>query len=143
MQLVYTNADQYLFRFDKGEDVIAELQSFCSSHHICVGTFTGIGSAEKVVLAYYDLDEKQYEDHTIDERVEVTSMMGHVSIVDDTAHIHAHGVIGNKNLGAQTGHIQSLVVSATCEVMLTALEGSVTRTEDPETGLSLLAPHAN
>ena len=57
MKLI-TDSKKYILRFDGGEDVVAELISFCGKENILAATFTGLGACGKVVLSYYDLTNK-------------------------------------------------------------------------------------
>jgi uncharacterized protein len=137
MKIIISNHIQHFLRFDKGEDVTASLAQYCKENNIIAAHFTTIGSAGEVVLSYYNLQTKQFEDHTIQEEIEIVSVIGNVSTMDANHIIHTHGVFSKKDLSTVGGHIKKLIVSATAEVFLTKLEGSLTRQHDPETGLNL------
>jgi len=84
------------------------------------------------------LHTKMYEDHIISERLEATALTGNVARMKSEAVVHLHGVFGDQELVAKTGHIKKLVVSATCEILLTLLPGGLKRDRDAATGLNLL-----
>jgi predicted DNA-binding protein with PD1-like motif len=94
--------------------------------------------AEKMTLSYYNLSEKKYEDTIIEEDLEITSVIGNIAWLDETAIIHAHGTFGNKNLEVIGGHIKSLIISATGEVFLQQVQTKLIREYNEETGLNLL-----
>lgn len=128
-----------LLRFDKGEEVLTKLQEYCDENKIVAGSFHALGAAGEVVLSYYNLDKKIYEDTTLSEDVEIASMIGNIAVMNDTYIIHSHGVFGRRDFSTVGGHIKSLVVSATCEVTLTVFDKEMKRAFNEETGLNLLS----
>lgn len=136
---IISETEQTLFiRFDKEEDVIAELARFAKEQNIQGATFSLIGAAKKVILSYYNLTEKTYEDHTLEEEVEITGVLGNIAWMDDKVIIHAHGTFANKKLEVKGGHIKSLIISATGEVVLQQVQTKLIREYHEETGLNLL-----
>lgn len=138
MKLLVQDNNIALLRFDRGEEVIAGLTTYCQEQHITAASFYALGAAGEVVLSFYNLEEKRYEDHTLTEDLEIASMLGNVSKMDDNYVIHTHGVFGKQDLTTVGGHIKKLLVSATCEVTLTTFSGELKRAFDSETGLNLL-----
>lgn len=127
-----------ILRFDLGDDVIALLNEYAIQNAISAATFSGIGAAQEVTVSYYHLDTKTYDDHQISEPVEITSLSGNIALLNDKPTIHAHGTFAKSDLSVIGGHVKKLVVSATCEIMLTVLETPVNRAPDEATGLNLL-----
>lgn len=138
MKIISRTEYALLIRFDKGEDVIAGVASFATEQQIHGATFSLIGAAQKITLSYYNLSEKKYEDTIIEEDLEITSVIGNIAWLDETAIIHAHGTFGNKNLEVIGGHIKSLIISATGEVFLQQVQTKLIREYNEETGLNLL-----
>ena len=136
---LFKNKHTLTIRFDKDEEVMQKLGKFIIEEKITSGYFAIIGSTKEVILSYYNLKSKQFEDHPIEEDLEVVSVTGNIAWMNETPVIHAHGVFSRSDLSTLGGHIKKLVVSATCEVMLTIDDTTVTRTHDVETGLNLLS----
>ena len=139
MRVITQNADLLLVRFDRGEDIISGLADYCQRGGIKSASFTAIGAAQSIMLAYYNLPGKQYEDHEVSENVEIVSVSGNVACMKTEAVIHTHGVFARQDLSTIGGHIKKLIVSATCEVTLWKLGGKIERVYDSETGLNLLS----
>ncbi len=140
MRLISDQNDLCLIRFDRGEEVVSELSTFCAERKIQSASFTAIGAARRVVLAYYNLSEKKYEDHAVAEETEIVSVIGNVARMNKDTLIHAHGVFAKRDLTTIGGHIKKLVVSATCEVTLRKLGNlPILRQFDDKTGLNLLS----
>lgn len=138
MKVLSKQSTFQLLRFDRGEEFIASLQEYCKKEKIHAASFQALGAAGELTLAYYNLSDKRYEDHDVTEDVEILSILGNIATMDEKIIVHAHGVFGKKDLQTIGGHIKKLVVSATCEVSLTLLPGTLKRAFDEETGLNLL-----
>ncbi|MDP3941230.1 MAG: DNA-binding protein [bacterium] len=127
----------HVLRFDKGEEIISQLSSYCKKEKVLSGFFTALGACLKVTIAYYDLENKKYLDQTTEEDLEIIGITGNVSQMAGKHIVHAHGSFAGKDYKVFGGHIKELVVSATCEVHLTILQKKIERDFDKETGLNL------
>ena len=74
MQIIFQAKNEFVFRFDRGEDVLAELQNWAAKERVEGATLTVIGASQKVVLAYYNLERKEYENHEITKDLEVSKI---------------------------------------------------------------------
>jgi predicted DNA-binding protein with PD1-like motif len=138
MNVILQDNNISLLRFDKGEDVFTELSSFTERKHIMAAVFTALGAAGAVTLSYYDLIKKEYIDRDLKEDLEIVTVTGNIGRMDEKQIVHAHGIFSNRDMQTFGGHIKKIIVSATCEVTLTKLEGNITRGFDEETGLNLM-----
>lgn len=138
MQLITKHDSFHLIRFDKGEEVIETLKQYCGDNRIQAGSFQALGAAGNILLSYYNLATKEYEDRKIQEDVEIVSMLGNIAVLKDTIIVHTHGVFSKQDFSTIGGHIKSLTVSATCEISLTTIPGKISRAYDETTGLNLL-----
>jgi len=138
MKIIHKKDKEYFIRFDRGEDVVEVFKQFCLEQKFQGGAFTAIGAAEYLILSFYNLETKEYEDHDIDEEVEILGVTGSVSYKDDEVVMHAHGSFGKRDLSVIGGHVKKMVVSATCEMHLQVFDTKMVREFDGETGLYLL-----
>jgi predicted DNA-binding protein with PD1-like motif len=125
-------------RIEKGEEIITALKELCRTHHIKSGFINGLGAAEDVQIAYYDVAEKQYHHKLLKGDYEIVSMSGTISAFDGEPHIHLHIALGDEKFGMMGGHLDHGIVSLTCEFMITDFGSDILRKADPETGLNLL-----
>jgi uncharacterized protein len=66
------------------------------------------------------LEGKRYEPSvTLDEQVELLSLIGDVALKDGEPVVHAHAVIGKKDGTAHGDHLLNVRIRPTCEVVLT------------------------
>lgn len=128
----------WLLAFDQGDHVTERLRDFAVEQSIVSGHFHAIGAFRSASLAWYDLEGKRYEEHAIDEQVEVCSLIGNISRFEDEVRIHAHCVLGRRDLGTVGGHLVEAEVAPTLELFL--YEGTVAleRRYDEKSGLPLL-----
>lgn len=138
MKSIQQDTSIHILRFERGEEVIAELAAYCQEHGITGAHFTLIGAASEVVLLFYDLAVKEYKERVLTKDVEVTGIIGNIAVLSDKVVVHAHGTFSDETFAAFGGHVKSLRVSATAEVILTTFKNSLIRTFDEETGLNLL-----
>ena len=138
MQIIVQKEQEYLLRFDRGENALDKLVEFCTSSDIKAAWFTGIGAADEVILSYYNLPSKTYQDKTFAQEVEVLGITGNIATLDGKTVYHCHGTIGNENYQVFGGHFKKLVVSATLEIHLSVFAGEIKRGFDEPTGLNLL-----
>ncbi len=138
MEGILKNENVRILRFDKGEEVISSLVSYCQKKKIPAGHFTALGGCQKVIISHYDLYEKKYLDRVIEEGLEIIGITGNIAQMKNKHIVHAHGSFAGKDFKVLGGHIKELIVSATCEVHLTALSEKIERGFHEETGLNLL-----
>ncbi len=138
MRVIVKKEHEYLLRFDREENALDKLIEFCSSENITAAWFTGIGAADQVILSYYNLPTKSYQDKEFSQEVEVLGITGNIATLDGKTVYHCHGSIGDENYQVFGGHFKKLVVSATLEIHLSVFPEEIKRGFDEPTGLNLL-----
>jgi predicted DNA-binding protein with PD1-like motif len=138
MKLILKEGKKYVLRCDRGEEVIEELKKFCQTKHIGAAYFSAIGAAAEVELAHYDVDKKRYSNKVFRQKLEIDSLTGNAALMDGKIIVHAHGVFSDFSMQVQAGHINRLIVAATCEIFLEILRGKISRQYDKDTGLNLM-----
>lgn len=88
--------------------------------------------------AVYKIDEKKYySQHVFRAGFEIVSLTGTINTMDGEFYTHIHMSAGNDKGEVFGGHLNRAVVSATCEMVIHVIDGSVDRTFDEETGLNV------
>ncbi len=139
MKIITHEENVCLLRCDRGEEVLETLTTWCVTNNIGAGSIFGIGAAAEVILAYYNLETKTYEDHQFKEDLEIVSLLGNIAILNNKPMIHLHGSFGTSTLAVRGGHVKKLIVSATCEITVQIFKKSIERKPDEATGLYLLS----
>jgi uncharacterized protein len=125
--------------FDKGDEVVGGLLTFAKEQHLSAGHFTAIGAFENVTFGFFERDRKDYKKITIDEAVEVMSLVGNIVLAGDEPRVHAHVVVGKSDGTAHGGHLLEARVWPTLEVILVESPQHLQRKLDEETGLALIS----
>jgi uncharacterized protein len=128
----------FVLVFDKGNEVMAGLQDFAKQHKLNAAHFTGIGAFGDVTLGYFDRDRKDYKKISLNEQVEVLSLVGNIALGAGEPKVHAHVVLGRSDGTAHGGHLLAAHVWPTLEVIVTEEPPHLRRTIDAETGLPLI-----
>jgi uncharacterized protein len=94
-----------------------------------------------VRLGWFSWESKRYEPSvTLDEQVELLSLIGDVAQKDGEPVVHAHAVVGKKDGTAHGGHLLKAYIRPTCEVVLTESPVHLQKFVDPASGLVLIKP---
>lgn len=128
----------YLLRLLKNEKLLETLTKFCTEQTIHAATFSGVGAVVDAELGFYHLEQKQYHFQKIEQPMEIVSLLGNVSLVDNNPFLHSHIMLGKEDLTCMGGHLKEATVGATCEIFLSPLQEKIERVYDAEIGLKLL-----
>jgi len=129
----------YVIRMDRGEEVMATLTALCEQEGIRLASVEAIGAVDRAVVGLYDVDKKVFHRKEFQEPMELTSLLGTVTEKDGKPYLHLHATLCNANMQTRGGHVNELHISATCEMVLRLLPGSVGRRPDEATGLNLFS----
>ena len=138
MNIVLQNRTTRIISLSPNEECIETLTRYCAQKKITAAHLTAIGACGQLKLAWYNLETKTYEDHEYSENLEITGIIGNVSLVEDKPFIHAHGTFGRRDMSVIGGHIRSMTISAACEITFEEMDGRIERTHDEFTGLNLM-----
>ncbi len=138
MKIITKDEKTYLLRFDRGEEAMEGVRGFCVSEGIGAGYFSMIGAAESVIISFYDLGEKKYNDTILEGPLEITGVTGNIAKKDGGVVLHAHGTFSDNRFSTKGGHVKEILISATGEVVLTPIRGVIERSYDDVTGLNLM-----
>lgn len=129
----------YILRLEKGEEIIQTLTKFCIEQKISGGSLSGIGGIQDVCISYYDIKSKKYVPKNYSEEVyEMISLLGNISLVDNTPFAHLHITIAGSDHQVLGGHLSSATVAVTCEIFLHITNAPLYRKTDEEFGLKFL-----
>lgn len=129
----------YMVVFEAGEEVTAGLLAFANEQHLSAAHLTAIGAFERVTLAFFDLQTKEYRKIPVNEQVELLSLTGNIALDEENKpKLHAHVVIGKADGTAHGGHLLEAYVRPTLEAVVVESSGSLRRRMRPEFGLALL-----
>jgi predicted DNA-binding protein with PD1-like motif len=127
----------YVVVLDTGDEVMAELSAFAQRASLGTASLSAIGGLSSAMLAYFNVETKQYEDIPVDEQVEVLSLSGDL-IGGTNPQLHVHAIVGREDGTTRGGHLRSGLVRPTLEATITEAPPHVVRRHDEDTGLALI-----
>ncbi len=137
MKHMQSDSSQVLI-LQRGEELIESLNSFAAEQKLNSAWLSGLGGAGRVELGFYDLNKRDYDWQVYDGPLEILSLTGNLTIVDDQPFWHVHGVFSGRDFQAIGGHVRNMEVELTAELHITPLSTPLTRTFDDQTGLKLI-----
>ncbi len=138
MKIILQDNNNFVLRFDKGDEVITGLAEFMKSQKVGACSFSGIGAASEVAIGFYNPFLKNFRQKPYAEELEIISLNGTGALKAGQPAIHAHGMFGRNDFSTLGGHVFKLVVSATCEISLKQLNGEMKREPNTEVNLDTL-----
>lgn len=127
----------WIIRIDKGEEVLTELKEVCEKNNIKAGFVSAIGATNKVKVGVFNTKTKAYHSEVLLGEHEITNLTGNVSRKDGEVYIHLHITVCDEEYKAQGGHLNEAWISATCEMLLTEVDGEIGRKIDENSGLNI------
>ena len=124
-------------RIDKGEEILEQLKAIAINENIKLASINALGAINDFTIGVYKIDEKKYYSNSFKGYYEITSLTGTINTMDGEYYAHLHMSVGNEKGEAFGGHLNRAVVSATCEMVITVIDGKVDRVYDEETGLNV------
>ena len=128
----------YIGRLPHDSDLLQELTNLCKAQNITLGKIEALGAVKKARIAYYDQENQIYQFHTIDQHLEITCLIGNVSLGDGAPIVHAHITLADAKGNAYGGHLAEGTIIFACEVFIRIFKGTpLKRGFDKITGLPL------
>ena len=118
-------------RIDKGEEILEQLKAIAITENIKLASINALGAINDFT------DEKKYYSNSFKGYYEITSLTGTINTMDGEYYAHLHLSAGNEKGEVFGGHLNRAVVSATCELVITVIDGKIDRVYDEETGLNV------
>ena len=120
-----------VLRIDRGEEVLTQLRRAAEQENIRLAAVSGLGAVGDFTVGVFHTAEKQGD-------FEIVSLVGTITTRDGEFYAHLHMSAGDTEGRVLGGHLNEAVISATCELVLEIMDGTVERRFDPETGLNLM-----
>lgn len=124
-------------RIDKGEEILEKVKEIALKENIKLATISALGAVNDFTVGVFKTDEKKYYSNSFQGYFEITSLTGTINTMNGEFYTHIHMSAGNEKGEVFGGHLNRVVVSATCEMVITIIDGSVDRYFDEDIGLNL------
>ena len=124
-------------RIDRGEEILDKLHELAEKEHIKLASVQALGATNDFTVGIFNTETRQYAANRFTGSYEIVSLVGTVNTMDRQFYAHLHMSAGNEKGEVFGGHLNRAVVSATCEMVLHLIDGTVDRRFDADTGLNL------
>ena len=126
-------------RIDRGEEILEQVKELARRENITLASVTALGATNDFTVGVYKVEEQRYYANEFRGNFEIVSLTGTINTMDGAFYTHLHMSAGNDTGPVFGGHLNSAFVSATCEMVISIIDGLVDRRHDEETGLNLFA----
>lgn len=124
-------------RIDRGEEILDKIRELAIAESIKLASVTALGATNDFTVGVFNTDEKKYYANEFKGAFEIVSLTGTINTMDGQFYTHIHMSAGNDKGEVFGGHLNRAVVSATCEMTVTVIDGEVDRYRDDDVGLNL------
>lgn len=124
-------------RIDRGEEILDKIRELAIAENIKLASVTALGATNDFTVGVFNTDEKKYYANEFKGAFEIVSLTGTINTMDGQFYTHIHMSAGNDKGEVFGGHLNRAVVSATCEMTVTVIDGEVDRYRDDDVGLNL------
>lgn len=128
---------KYIVRIDKGEEILEQIKKLCIENNIKAGSITGLGATDKVKIGLFNTNTKEYMSKELVGSYEITSLIGNISRMNNEVYLHTHINVSDENMNVYGGHLNYCYISATCELVIDAIDLDVDRKFNEKIGLNL------
>ena len=127
-----------VLRIDRGEEIHEQLKAVCLKENVKLASVSGIGAINDLTSGVWDVERKEYFSNHFTGVYEVANLVGTITTMNGEYYAHIHISAGDAQGHMVGGHLNRAVVSATSEIVLHLIDGTVEREFDPGVGLNLL-----
>ena len=117
----------YVIRLDPGEDIVEQVQAIARQEGIQLATVQGLGAVNDFTVGVFDTVSKQYHANHFQGSYEIVSLTGTITTMSGDVYCHLHMSAGDAQGHVVGGHLNRAVISATGELVVTAIPGTVDR----------------
>lgn len=126
-----------VLRLDRGEEIVEQLKKVGLAEGIKLASVNGLGAVGDFTVGVFDPAKKQYFSNQFQGLFEIVSLHGTISTFHEEYYSHLHMSAGDREGRVFGGHLNRAVVSATCEIVINLIDGTVDRRYDESIGLNV------
>lgn len=126
----------YIVSVKDGSGIVDALTDFVKSQNIQAGEITGIGAVSEATLRFFRPSDKNYDDKTFNEQMEMTNISGNVSEIEGKPVLHLHITLGREDYTALAGHLLDAKIRGAGEFIFYPLNTRVVKVKNEEVGIN-------
>ena len=129
--------NKIIVRMDKGEEILEKVREVAEKEKIKLADISALGAVSEFTVGVFDTEAKEYHANEFIGSFEIVSFSGTINTMNDEFYCHLHMSAGNEKGQVFGGHLNRAIISATCEMVITLIDGRVDRRFEKEVGLNL------
>ena len=129
--------NKIIVRMDKGEEILEKVREVAEKEKIKLADISALGAVSEFTVGVFDTEAKEYHANEFKGSFEIVSLTGTINTMNDEFYFHLHMMSGNEKGQVFGGHLNRAIISATCEMVITLIDGRVDRRFEKEVGLNL------
>ena len=129
--------NKIIVRMDKGEEILEKVREVAEKEKIKLADISALGAVSEFTVGVFDTEAKEYHANEFKGSFEIVSLTGTINTMNDEFYCHLHMSAGNEEGQVFGGHLNRAIISATCEMVITLIDGRVDRRFEKEVGLNL------
>lgn len=129
--------DTIVARIDRDEEIMEQIKVIALKEDIKLAKIQALGAVKEFTVGVYKTDTKEYIANEFSGAYEITSLIGTIDTMNGEYYSHLHMSAGNEKGEVFGGHLNKAVVGATCEMIITLIDGRVDRVKDESIGLNI------
>lgn len=107
------------------------------AENIKLASISALGATNDFTVGVFKVDEKQYYSNDFQGNFEIVSLTGNINTMNGEFYSHLHMSAGDDQGRVFGGHLNRAIVSATCEMVINIIDGTLDRYFDETVGLNL------
>jgi len=127
-----------IYSLKAGSKIPDDILAIVKKERVVTARVEAIGGVEELRLAYFNRHARRYEEHDFKEFLEVTGILGNVTLKDGKPFLHIHGTFGRSDLSTLAGHVMTAKVFPLLEVVITPTRNRALRRFDDSLGLNVI-----
>ena len=126
-----------ILRMDRGEEILETLKTVALKENIKLASVSAIGACDHFVAGVYSIPEQKYYKNEFNGVFEITALVGNINTMNGEYYAHLHITCADEKCNCLGGHLNEARISATCEMIINIIDGSVDRVKNPDTGINV------
>lgn len=129
--------DTIIVRMDPGDEVVEIVKKVCLAENVKLAMINALGAIDYFEVGAYSVPEKKYYKNEYKGEFEIVSLHGNITTLNGEFYSHMHMCAADKTGKTYGGHLNKAIISATCEMFITIINGKVDREKSDKTGLNI------
>lgn len=131
-------SDAVILRCDPGDEIVESITRLAKDEDIALASVSGLGAIKEFTAGVFNTSTKEYKSNSFSGAFEIVSLTGTITRRGGKPYLHLHMSAGDAEGRVFGGHLNRAVVSATSEIVIRVLPGSVGRKASDKIGLNLM-----